>query len=126
MTLLNDEYYKSKWNSIVNIFHRSGLNVAAIAKAGSRARLQHHCESDLDVIFFVNEDPIRTDFYVDLMDELRINFQEIHNHKVYPGEHFNVVHLETKQGGIFDFVLLSEYDFEQQHGNDVEWRRDNL
>lgn len=49
-----------------------------------------------------------------------------HGHKIYPGSNYNVVHLETKQGGIFDFVLLPEYDFEDQHGNDVDWRRENL
>ena len=103
MTLLNDEYYQSKWISIVNILHKSDLNVSAIAKAGSRAKLDHNCESDLDVIFCVNADPSRNVLYPELMKLLGFKFPAKHNHKVYPGENYNVVHLETVKGGVFDF-----------------------
>ncbi len=126
MSLLNDEYYKSKWDSVVKIFQMSNLGIAAQSRAGSRARMIHDCRSDLDVIFYVNGDPERDDFYRDLRELLEKNFQRAHRHNVYPGSNNNVVHLETAQGGIFDFVLLTEPDFENQHGNDVEWRRENL
>lgn len=126
MSLLNDEYYSSKWKSIVSIFQKTDIGIAAQAKAGSRARQTHTCKSDLDVIFFASGDPSRAGFYPDLIHVLRNNFQEAHDHRVYPGSKNNVVHLVTARGGVFDFVLLTETEFEDQHGNNVEWRRDNL
>ena len=52
------------------------------------------------------------------------NFQ---HWEIYPGENYNVVHMDDlKTGGEFDLVLRTEAEFDKQHGNDVKYRRRNL
>ena len=119
----NDDDYKSKWKSIVNVMKGQNLNVAKIAKAGSRARQQHTSDSDLDVIFSVSGNPSKQNFYPKLEKVLKDNFP---NDRVKVGSDKNVVHLYPSKGGKLDIVLLGSNDFDKEHGNNVEYRRENL
>ena len=118
-----DDYYKSKWKSIVNVMKSQNLNVAKIAKAGSRARQQHTPDSDLDVIFSVSGNPSKQDFYSKLEKVLKDNFP---NDQVSLGTDKNVVHLHPSKGGKLDIVLLDSNEFDKEHGDNVEYRRENL
>jgi len=118
-----DNYYLSKWKSIVNVMTHQNLNIAKIARAGSRAIQQHTPKSDLDIIFSVSGNPSKQSFYPKLIKVLKSNFP---NDQVAAGGSYNVVHLYPSKGGKIDIVLLHTSDFDRQHGNDVEYRRDNL
>ena len=118
-----EDRYHSKWNSIVNVMKSSNLKISRIAQAGSRARRDHKPNSDMDVIFAVARNPNKREFYPKLMKVLSDNFPESN---VFPGSHYNVVHINFKKGSIFDLVLLTEGAFDKEHGADVAYRRDNL
>ncbi len=119
----NEDYYKSKWKSIVNVMKSQNLNVAKIAKAGSRARQQHTSDSDLDLIFSVSGNPSKQSYYPELEKVLRDNFP---NDKVNLGTDKNVIHLYPSKGGKLDIVLLDSNEFNKEHGDNVEYRRENL
>jgi hypothetical protein len=97
--------------------------VSRVAKAKSQARIQHRPDSDMDVIFAVSGDPSKSTFYPKLIKVMKANLT---NGKVYPGRSNNVVHIDFAKGGKFELVLLSERDFDIQHGDDVKYRRVNL
>ena len=118
-----DDYYKSKWKNIVNVMKSQNLNVAKIAKAGSRARQQYTSNSDLDVIFSVSGNPNKQNFYPRLEKVLKDNFP---NDQVSLGSDKNVVHLYPSKGGKLDIVLLDSNEFDKEHGDNVEYRRENL
>ncbi len=119
-----DSRYEHLWKSIVNVMKNSNLKISRIAKAGSRARRQHRPDSDMDIIFAVVGDPPREKFYPDLMRILQSNFPEA---DVSLGTEGNVVKLvDPRTGARFDLVLLTEADFDDQHSNDVEYRRKHL
>ena len=120
---ISEDRYQRLWKSIVNVLKNSGLSISRIAKAGSRARQQHRPDSDMDVIFAVARDPMKRFFYPQLIPILRANFPE---ERVYAGTTYNVIHMDLRKGGNIDLVLLSEYEFDQQHGKDVEYRRSYL
>ena len=109
--------------SIVNVMTRSNLGISRIAKAGSRAIQTHRPDSDMDVIFSVSGNPSKASFYPMLIRILKANFR---SDQVYPGSNYNVVHLDFQSGAKFDLVLLSENDFDDQHEDDVNYRRENL
>ena len=119
----SEDKYHSKWNSIVNVMKNSNLKISSIAQAGSRARRDYSSNSDMDVIFTVARSPNKREFYPKLMKLLKNNFPE---DRVFPGSHYNVIHINFKKGGIFDLVLLTEGAFDKQHGTDVEFRREHL
>jgi len=121
--VVSEDRYHSKWNSIVNVMKSSNLKISRIAQAGSRARRDYKPNSDMDVIFAVARNPNKGEFYPKLMKLLNGNFPE---DKVFPGSHYNVVHINFKKGGIFDVILLTERAFDKQHGVDVAYRRDYL
>ena len=123
MTYPNEDYYKSKWKKIVNVLLNQNLGISKIAQAGSRARHSHHQSSDMDVIFSVSGNPNKNVFYPELLRVLQNNFP---NDNVFPGTSYNVVHLNISSGGKFDFVLLNEWDFDSQHKNIIQYRRNTL
>ena len=118
-----DEYYQSKWKSIVKVMTSQNLNVAKIAKAGSRARQQQTSKSDLDVIFSVSDNPSKQNFYPNLDKVLKANFP---NDQVKLGDDKNVVHLFPSKGGKLDIVLLESIKFDKEHGDNVEYKKNNL
>ncbi len=118
-----EDRYRSKWKSIVNVMKSSSLKVSRITISGSRARKKHRPDSDLDIIFAVAGNPSKGDFYSKLINVLKKNFP---NEKAYPGSTYNVVHMDFIGGGKFDLALLTEDNFDKQHGKDVEYRRNNL
>ncbi|MBD3212460.1 MAG: hypothetical protein GF311_07615 [Candidatus Lokiarchaeota archaeon] len=119
----SEDRYHRLWTSIYNVLTHQRLEVSRVAKAGSRARIQYRPDSDMDVIFAVSGDPSKSNFYPKLIRVMNANFP---NETVYPGRSYNVVHIDFARGGKFDLVLLSEREFDIQHGNDVEYRRNNL
>ncbi len=121
--VLSDNFYHSKWKSIVNVLTHSNLKVSRIAQAGSRAKRQHKPDSDMDVIFSVSGDPTRQSFYPDLIRVLERNFP---HEKVYLGGNNNIVHLNFKKGGKFELVLLTEKDFDKEHKSILDNKRKNL
>ncbi|MHA1385379.1 MAG: nucleotidyltransferase domain-containing protein [Candidatus Helarchaeota archaeon] len=120
---MSDNYYHSKWKSIVNVMARSNLKISRIAQAGSRAKKTHRLDSDLDIIFSVSENPDRINFYPKLIEVLKNNFS---HEKVYPGSNYNVVHLDFRNGGKFDIVLLSENEFDKEYKSILDYKRKNL
>ncbi len=118
-----DKYYQSKWKSVVNVMKSQNLNVAKIAKAGSRARQQQTSKSDLDVIFSVSGNPSKQTFYPKLETVLKVNFP---HDQVKLGTDKNVVHLFPSKGGKIDIVLLDDSKFDKEHGNNVEYKKNNL
>ena len=82
------------------------LNVAKIAKAGSRSRQQHTSNSDLDVIFSVSGNPSKQNFYPKLEKVLKNNFP---NDRVKLSSDKKVVHLYPSKGGKLDIVLLISF-----------------
>ena len=120
----SDEYYHSKWISVVNVLKHSNLKVSRIAQHGSRARRTHSPESDLDVIFSVSGNPSRRELYPRLISVLEVNFP---HDTIYPGGDYNVVHLDfTKGGGLFELILLAESDFDKEFTDVKDYRRENL
>ncbi len=119
----NDQQYRAKWKSIVNVLWHSNLKVSKIAVAGSRAIQRQRLDSDMDVIFSAAGNPPKQEFYPKLITLLQSNFPE---EAAYPGSHYNVVHLDFKSGGKFDLVLLPESQFNWEHQEDVDYRRQNL
>ncbi len=116
----NDEYYESKWKSIVNVLKHSNLKVSRIAQAGSRARRQQRPDSDMDVIFAVADDPSRKAFYPKLMKVLKGNFPY---DRIFPGGSYHVVHLTFHNGGKFELVLLTEQNFDSEYYDILEYKR---
>ncbi len=123
MSYPNEEFYKSKWKSIVNVLKSSNLKVSRIAQVGSRARRQHRPDSDMDIIFAASSNPTKASFYPDLIRILEANFR---NDSVYPGSNYNVIHLDFSAGGNFDLVLLTEQEFDLEHRDILNYRRNNL
>ncbi len=123
MTYPDENFYNSKWKSIVNVMKSSNLKISKIAQAGSRAEKKHRPDSDMDVIFAVTGNPSRKIFYPNLMTVLRSNFP---NEKVFPGSNYNVVHMDFKQGGKFDLVLLSETEFDKEYQSILDYKKKNL
>jgi len=124
--VLDDKYYKEKFISIVNVLKKNStkLKISGIAIAGSRARQQQSPYSDEDIIISAARDPSKEEFYPKLMEVLKDNFQ---HWDVYPGENYNVVHMDDpKTGGEFELVLGTEEEFDRQHGNDVKYRKKYL
>jgi len=120
---LSDDYYHSKWKKIVNVMKNSNLKISRIAPAGSRAKRQHRPESDMDVIFSVSGNPSRNIFYPDLIKILRSNFPL---ERVYPGSNYNVVHLNFKDSGKFELILLTESEFDKEHKSILDYKRKYL
>ena len=123
MTNPDENFYHSKWKSIVNVMKSSNLKISKIAQAGSRAKKKHRPDSDMDVIFAVAGNPSKNSFYPNLMTVLKNNFP---NEKIYSGSNYNVVHLDFRQGGKFDLVLLTEADFDNEYKNILDYKRKNL
>ncbi len=119
----SEAHYHRLWKSIVNVMTKSNLKISRIAQAGSRALRTHRPDSDMDVIFSVTGNPSEESFYPRLISVLKSNFKA---DNVYPGSNYNVVHLDFQSGAKFDLVLLSENDFDDQHEDDVNYRRENL
>jgi predicted nucleotidyltransferase len=123
MTYPDENFYHSKWKSIVNVLKSSNLKISKIAQAGSRAKKKHRPDSDMDVIFAVAGNPLQNIFYLDLMTVLKNNFP---NEKVFPGSNYNVVHLDFKTGGKFDLVLLPEAEFDKEYKSLLDYKKKNL
>jgi len=121
----DDNHYRKKFKSIVNVLktNSSKLNVSGISLAGSRARQQQGSESGEDIIISAAHDPSKPEFYPELMKVLEDNFPTA---EIDPGGNYNVVHMDTKEGGKIDLVLRSEAEFDRQHQNDIKYRRNNL
>ncbi len=120
---MSEEHYHSKWISITNVMKNSNLKVSRIAPHGSRARRTHRPDSDMDVIFAVSGNPNRREFYPKLINVLKSNFPL---EKIYPGSHYNVVHLNFRAGGKFELVLLSESKFDKEYKDVLNYRRSHL
>lgn len=120
MTYPDENYYHSKWKSIVNVMKSSNLKISKIAQSGSRAKKKHRPDSDMDVIFAVAGNPSQKNFYPRLISVLKNNFP---NEKVFPGSNYNVVHLDFKQGGKFDLVLLTEAEFDKEYKSILDYKR---
>ncbi len=123
MTYPDENFYHSKWKSIVNVMKSSNLKISKIAQAGSRAKKKYRPDSDMDVIFAVAGNPLQKNFYPDLMTVLKSNFPL---ERVFPGSNYNVVHLDFKQGGKFDLVLLSEAEFDKEYKTILDYKKKNL
>jgi len=123
MTYPDENSYHSKWKSIVNVMKSSNLKISKIAQAGSRAKKKHRPDSDMDVIFAVAGNPSQKNFYPDLMTVLKSNFPY---EKVFPGSNYNVIHLDFKQGGKFDLVLLTETEFDKEYKSILDYKKKNL
>lgn len=123
MTYPDENFYHSKWKSIVNVMKSSNLKISKIAQAGSRAKKRHRPDSDMDVIFAVAGNPSQKIFYPNLMTVLNSNFPD---EKVFPGSDYNVVHLDFKKGGKFDLVLLSETEFDKEYKSILDYKKKNL
>ena len=123
MTYPDENLYHSKWKSIVNVMKSSNLKISKIAQAGSRAKKKHRPDSDMDVIFAVAGNPSQKNFYPDLMTVLKSNFSY---EKIFPGKNYNVVHLDFKQGGKFDLVLLTETEFDKEYKSILDYKKKNL
>lgn len=119
----SEDRYQNLWNSIYNVLTHSGLKVSRVAESGSRPKQQYRPDSDMDLIFAVSGNPSKQNFYPKLIRVMKNNFPNEH---VYPGRSYNVVHTDFVKGGKFDLVLLTEREFDNQHGNDVKYRKDNL
>lgn len=120
MTYPDENYYHSKWKSIVNVMKSSNLKISKIAQSGSRAKKKHRPDSDMDVIFAVAGNPSQKNFYPELISVLKNNFPY---EKVFPGSNYNVVHLDFKQGGKFDLVLLTEVEFDKEYKSILDYKR---
>jgi len=123
MTYPDENFYHSKWVSIVNVMKSSNLKISKIAQAGSRAKKKYRPDSDMDVIFAVAGNPSQKNFYPNLMIVLKSNFPL---EKIFPGSDYNVVHLDFKIGGKFDLVLLSETEFDQEYKSILDYKKKNL
>ena len=123
MTYPDENFYHSKWKSIVNAMKSSNLKISKIAQAGSRAKKKHRPDSDMDVIFAVAGNPTKKDFYPRLISVLKNNFPY---EKVFPGSYYNVIHLDFKQGGKFDLVLLTEAEFDKEYESILDYKKKNL
>ncbi len=123
MTNSDENFYHSKWKSIVNVMKSSNLKISKIAQAGSRAKKKHRPDSDMDIIFTVAGNPSKNNFYPNLMTVLKNNFPI---EKIYSGSNYNVVHLDFRQGGKFDLVLLTEADFDNEYKNILDYKIKNL
>ena len=77
----------------------------------------------MDVIFAVAENPSQKNFYPGLMSVLKSNFP---HKKVFPGSNYNVVHLDFKQGGKFDLVLLTDAEFDKEYKSILDYKKKNL
>ncbi|MBD3216203.1 MAG: hypothetical protein GF311_26555 [Candidatus Lokiarchaeota archaeon] len=119
----SEDRYHRLWRSIYNVLTHQGLKISRVAKAGSRAKQQYRPDSDMDIIFAVVGDPSKREFYPKLIKVMNDNFRTEH---VYPGDSYNVVHIDFIRGGKFVLVLLTEKEFDNQHGQNIEYRRDNL
>ena len=74
MTYPDENFYHSKWKSIVNVMKSSNLKISKIAQAGSRAKKKHRPDSDMDVIFAVAGNPPQKNFYPDFDDSVKKQF----------------------------------------------------
>ena len=118
-----DELYESKRKKISNVLKNSNLGVSRVTPAGSRAKQQHRPDSDQDIIFAVFKDPSREEFYPELIKTLEKNYPEA---KISEGSNKNVIHLELKKNDKFDLVLLSEQEFDKEHKDIKDYKRNNL
>ncbi|MFX1329125.1 MAG: hypothetical protein ACFE91_13440 [Promethearchaeota archaeon] len=121
-TYPDENLYHSKWTSIVNVMKSSGLRISKIAQAGSRAKKRYRPDSDMDVIFAVAGNPSKDNFYPNLITVLKNNFPY---EKEYPESNYNIVHLDFRQGGKFELILLTEFDFDKEYKNILDYKKKN-
>ena len=46
--------------------------------------------------------------------------------KVYAGRDYNVVHLDFRNGGKFDLILLNESDFDKEYKSILDYKKSHL
>ncbi len=120
---LPESHYKKKMNSITHILQNSKLGLSKITPAGSRAKHEHRTDSDQDVIFAIAGDPMKKEFYPELIKTLKNNFPL---DKVYPGKSNNIVHLDFRNGSEFELVLKTDKGFDKEHASLKLYKRKNL
>jgi len=106
-----EQRYASEWRSIVNFMkNNTGFSISGIARGGSRALGTHRDDSDLDIIFAISGDPLKTEVYPILLRKLRDNFP---NNTICIGSSYNVINM--KLGPLrFDIKLKKLADLEEE------------
>jgi len=109
-----DQRYASFWRSLANFMRQNtGLGIGGIARSGSRKRGDYRPTSDLDVIFWIPGDPRKDQVYPDLVPKLK----RILNVIASIGTSYNVINI-TKEKLDVDLVLVSEWEFQDEHRRD--------
>lgn len=106
-----DQKYSAKWKSLVNFMqHNTGLGVGSVAKSGSRRDGTPTEYSDLDIIFYIPDDPSKEIIYTKLIELIPENFDGV---EVDFGKSRNVINMKLDDLE-FDIVLLPEHKFKSQ------------
>ncbi|GAH77643.1 unnamed protein product, partial [marine sediment metagenome] len=70
-----EKRYSVEWKNIANFMkYNTGFRLSGIARGGSRVKGTHSDYSDLDIIFAISGDPVRTVIYPKLVSKLKENF----------------------------------------------------
>lgn len=105
-----EQRYASIWRSIGNFLRNSsGLRIGGVARTGSRRRMNHRPDSDLDIIFWVSGDPGKNQVYPDLVDRLK----KVLRVNAWIGSSYNVINI-SKDTLEIDLVLVSQKGFSEE------------
>lgn len=105
-----EQGYASFWRSLKNfLLNSSGFNVSGVARVGSRGEGTHKDKSDLDVIFAIAGNPLKTKVYPPLVERLKKGF----NVNADIGRSYNIIKIWKKQIKC-DLALRSEAKFKAQ------------
>ncbi len=106
------EQYQSKWLKIHNfLMNNSGLTIAKIAPAGSKAKQTDTTTSDLDISFCLNEDKTREEIYPNLLNQLKQ--LDSYGLRLSIGPH--AIHIDFPNDISIDIVLYTKSEFEEKY-----------
>lgn len=109
-----EQRYKAEWNNIVNFMkNNTGFTLSGIARGGSRVKGTHRDDSDLDIIFSISRDPLKTEIYPILLKKLQENFLK---NTIGIGSSYGVIKMSV--GPLkFDIILKKLVDFNSEIQN---------
>lgn len=111
-TQLKDQY-DSKWHSIINFLHNNtGLKIAKVAKAGSKAKQTDYHKGDLDIIFSTSPQIKIIDALIVIEEKAKESFKNVADIK----KSKRAVQLNYKNSKLeIDIVYLNLQEFSKEH-----------
>ena len=116
----NKDFFRSMWETLVNLLLNSNFKLSRIAPSGAKIEPNFPIESNMDLIFSIENDPEENDFYKKLIGILKQNLSEQDKIKFFNKE--KIVHIELGIGGKYNLKMLKEEEFDENYKSILDFR----